>query len=157
MRGIPAVIAAATLACSGADHQGDPKGPVPLTAAEREAIVAAEAFVRINCYTFEPCDAANAQRELMEGFPSAQVRRSRRNQLMPRAYGISSGQKGGLEPGWTIYFEYTPDWLKGTESLGGPVGLRGVEMSIDLKRAMMVHVDLRRDAVEKVAYPAPRE
>lgn len=139
---------------NGQAPPADPTNSVRLSADEEMAVAAAEAFVQDNCYTSVACDEAGMQPELMESARYPQIMLLlRRNSLKPRAYGVSPHTKGGLAPGWTVYFERTDEWLRKFSIDSKDAGLRGVELGIRFDGAVLVHLDLRRDAPAKRVSP----
>jgi len=119
-------------------------------------VVLAEAFVRDNCYTHLPCDVSRLQPEFMEprGRPEL-VLRLRRNSLKAAAYGLSRGTRGGVDPAWTVFFEPTEEYPRSVGRTDGSARphLRGLYVSPSFQVLHMEHLDLRRDAAEKLIPP----
>jgi hypothetical protein len=100
------------------------------------------------------------QPEFMEGgAPPELIYQVRHNQLKPKAYGISAGTRPGVDPGWTVYFEPTPEWLRSIPRESkepDPVasaGLRGIYVNRSFQVLFVEHLDLRRDAATTLASP----
>ena len=153
------VLLSALLSCRPASQSGTAPSPEPLSRDERKAVGAAEVFVRDNCYTRLPCDISRMQPEFMDSSVRPDlVYEVRHNQLKPRAYGISPGTRPGVESGWTVYFEPTPEWLRSVPKLPGEPnipanpGLRGIYVNRSFQVLFVEHLELRRDAAEKLAY-----
>ena len=151
------ILVIATLACrSGARPTPSPTTQ-PLSADERKAVAIAEAFVRDSCYTALPCDNTKIKPEFMEGHLKPEViHKMRHNALKPLAYGVSPGTREGVADGWTVYFEFTDEWLRSLpmpphERLLDP-GLRGLYVSRAHQVLFMEHMDLRRDAPDKLTH-----
>jgi hypothetical protein len=85
---------------------------------------------------------------------------TRQGMLNPRAYGISPGFDQGRQPGWTVYFEYSQYFLTRLAELqhlpppkASESALRGLEMNASLTEMDFIHVDLKREVAQKLAYP----
>jgi cell division protein FtsL len=103
---------------------------------EAEAVKLAERFIAQNGYTdlsAEKDKLANESIELEESLE--EKLKMRRDTLERKAYGISSGRKGG-SPGWTVVFRYKHPSDQQMRSNG-----RAVTMNLDGSEMRVEHVD----------------
>jgi hypothetical protein len=147
-------------------RRGPDPGTPPLSADDLRAIAAAEEFLRQNGYTDEPHDPATLERLSRDhGQPVELVLRMRRNRTLGKAYGLS--RRVGERPGWTVYFEYNPVFLRElaarfklfrqSEEVRWPGGGMSVEVSPDLREFVVPHLDICLNAAEVVLHPLAYE
>jgi cell division protein FtsL len=111
---------------------------------ETEAIKLAERFIAQNGYTDLPPEKdklANESFELAESVE--EMLKMRRDTIEPKAYGISSGRKGG-SPGWTVVFRYKHPSGQQMRRNG-----RAVTMNLDGGKMRVEHVDFILKKVDK--------
>jgi hypothetical protein len=128
-----------------------------LTGSEQMAVRAAEDFVRSNGYTDTIVSLAATTRvsELGDEILSPeQIRSSRLNSLKPHAYGIFRGSRGRPD-GWTVVFEYSPEWQSRSPHANGRSAGRAVSVAPNFKVIRIEHRDVRFEAIEKRVPESP--
>jgi len=131
-----------------------------LSAQELRAVAAAEAFIRLNGYTDQPPDLSFVKWDLAEaGLAPQEALRMRRNTVLGKAFGLSRNRGSG-RAGWTVYFEYHPDFLKSLPRVSDEPRKatgRAVEVSPDLAELEIPHMDIFLSTAEMVFRTRPLE
>ena len=121
--------------------------PVVLSAEEKRAVEVAESFVVEQCYTVAPCNTSHPEvfrLDRTDFNPKKHIDLfllTRKGTIRRAAFGVSRGVLGKPGPGWTVYFEVND---------GDSDGLRGLYLAEDFTAMGFEHLDLRRDAPDKL-------
>lgn len=111
---------------------------------ESQAVQLAETFIALNGYTDLPPDKAHLAYETIEDVSNVdEMLRMRYDTLERKAYGLSSGRKGG-SPGWTVAFQYRNQSYRQKGENG-----RAVTMNPDGGEMRVEHVDYVLGKVER--------
>ena len=154
------LITATLLSCRQTPVPTSPKAS--LSPPAKRAVAAAETFVRQNGFVDQPADPKAIQWDITEGAtPSVTpevILEHRRHTIVGEAYGLSRG-RGTASSGWTVYFEYDPEFLntlpRGVFEDLGEKG-RAVEVSDDFRELRMPNLDIFLRTAEVVLRPPSR-
>jgi hypothetical protein len=116
------------------------------------AVRAAEDFVRSNGYTDAVVSfaASTYVSELGDEILSPeQIRSLRFNSLKPHAYGILRGSRGQPD-GWTVVFEYSPEWRSRAPHANSQSAGRAVSVGPNFKVIRIEHREVRFEVIEKL-------
>ncbi len=146
-----AVVVVGAFACDSRPERAPLPSPSPtpvvLSAEEKRAVEVAESFVVEQCYTVAPCNTRRPEvfrLDLTDFNPKKHIDLfllMRKGTIRRAAFGVSRGVLGRPGPGWTVYFEVND---------GDSDGLRGLYLAENFTATGFEHLDLRRDAPDKL-------